>query len=59
MHVTEVAADLAAEQQVLDDLLSGVDDAAWATPTASPRPGAPDGPRRGPRRLAGEPSHPG
>lgn len=37
MHVTEVAADLAAEQQVLDDLLSGVDDAAWATPTASPR----------------------
>lgn len=37
MHVTEVATDLAAEQQVLDDLLAGIADADWATPTPSPR----------------------
>jgi uncharacterized protein (TIGR03084 family) len=37
MHVTEVAADLATEQQVLDDLLTGITDADWATPTSSPR----------------------
>ena len=37
MHVTEVASDLAAEQQALDDLLTEVDDEAWVTPTSSPR----------------------
>ncbi len=37
MHVTEVAADLASEQQVLDDLLAGIADTDWATPTPSPR----------------------
>jgi hypothetical protein len=37
MHVTEVATDLAAEQQTLDDLMAEVDDEAWVTPTSSPR----------------------
>ena len=37
MHVHDVAADLAAEQQALDDIVAGLDDAGWLTATPSPR----------------------
>ena len=37
MHVHDVAADLAAEQQALDDIVAGLDDAGWMTATPSPR----------------------
>ena len=35
MHVHDVAADLAAEQHALDDIVSGLDDARWSTDTPS------------------------
>lgn len=34
--VTALAADLAAEQETLDAVLSGLTDEQWATPTPSP-----------------------
>jgi uncharacterized protein (TIGR03084 family) len=37
MDVADVRADLLAEQQDLDSIVSGLDAAAWSTPTASPR----------------------
>ena len=37
MHVHDVAADLAAEQQALDDIVAGLDAAGWASATPSPR----------------------
>lgn len=37
VDVSEVAADLAAEQQVLDQLVSTIDDSMWTAPTSSPR----------------------
>ena len=37
MNVSDVRADLLAEQQALDELVAGLDDDDWATPTASPR----------------------
>lgn len=37
MQVSDVRADLLAEQEALDDVVAGIDDPAWATPTASPR----------------------
>ena len=36
MHVHEVAADLAVEEHALDDVVSGLDDAGWASATPSP-----------------------
>lgn len=36
MDVTEVLADLLAEQQTLDDLVAGLDATQWALPTPSP-----------------------
>ena len=35
--VAEIAADLAAEQQALDDVVAGLADEQWARPTPSPR----------------------
>lgn len=37
MHVQDVAADLVAEQQALDDVVSGLDGAGWTAATPSPR----------------------
>jgi uncharacterized protein (TIGR03084 family) len=37
MHVHEVTVDLAAEQHALDDVVSGLDAAGWASATPSPR----------------------
>jgi uncharacterized protein (TIGR03084 family) len=37
MDVADVRADLIAEQQALDDIVSALDDEAWGTPTPSPR----------------------
>ena len=37
MNVSDVRADLLAEQQALDDVVAGLDVDGWATPTASPR----------------------
>lgn len=37
MDVADVRADLIAEQQALDDVVSALDDQAWSTPTPSPR----------------------
>jgi uncharacterized protein (TIGR03084 family) len=37
MNVSDVRADLLAEQQALDDVVAGLDAEGWATPTASPR----------------------
>ena len=37
MHVSEVRADLLAEQEALDDVVSGLSDEEWSTPTPSPR----------------------
>lgn len=36
VDVHDVARDLEAEQQALDDVVSGLDDGAWAAPTPSP-----------------------
>jgi uncharacterized protein (TIGR03084 family) len=36
MDVTEVLADLLAEQQTLDDIVTGLDEAQWQLPTPSP-----------------------
>ena len=37
MNVSDVRADLLAEQQALDDIVAELDESAWATATASPR----------------------
>jgi uncharacterized protein (TIGR03084 family) len=37
MHVSEVRADLLAEQQALDDIVAALPDESWARPTPSPR----------------------
>ncbi|MGI9646420.1 MAG: TIGR03084 family metal-binding protein [Ilumatobacteraceae bacterium] len=37
MHVTDVRADLLAEQQALDDLVGDITEEQWALPTPSPR----------------------
>ncbi len=37
MNVSDVRADLLAEQQALDDVVAGLDADGWATPTPSPR----------------------
>lgn len=37
MHVSEVLADLLAEQEALDEVLSGLSESQWAVATASPR----------------------
>ena len=37
MNVSDVRADLLAEQQALDEVVAGLDEAAWAAPTPSPR----------------------
>lgn len=37
MDVSEVRADLIAEQEDLDSIVASIDDAAWRTPTPSPR----------------------
>ena len=37
MDVAEIAADLVAEQQALDDVVSALDKDSWALDTPSPR----------------------
>ncbi len=37
MDVSSISADLSAEQQALDAIVSPLDESGWATPTASPR----------------------
>ena len=37
MHVHDLAADLVAEQQDLDDVVSGLDGVGWMSATPSPR----------------------